>query len=111
MTLERFGLDQYVERARLESGLEGFALGRIVAEHRERYVVATEDGETDAEVTGNLRFSARSREDFPAVGDWVALLPCGPDFALVQGILPRRSTLSRQAVDQRGERQIIAAMP
>lgn len=109
MTLERFGLDERIERARLENGLEGFALGRIVAEHRERYVAATEDGETDAEVTGSLRFSARSREDFPAVGDWVALAPCGPEFALVQAILPRRSTLFRQAVDQRGERQIIAA--
>lgn len=108
MTLLRLGFDGRIERSRIECGLEGFAIGRIVAEHRERYVAATEDGEMDAEVTGSLRFSARSREDFPAVGDWVALAPCGPDFALIHGILPRRSTLSRQAVDQRGERQVIA---
>ena len=45
-----------------------FLVGRVVQEHKERYVVSTPDGEFDAEITGNLRFSARGREDFPAVG-------------------------------------------
>ncbi len=76
-----------------------------MAEHKERYTVVTEKGEYDAEITGNLRFSARSREDFPAVGDWVALTIYDPDFSVIHAIIPRFSILSRQAVGQFGEVQ------
>ncbi|MDF1560886.1 MAG: hypothetical protein P1P83_11880 [Bacteroidales bacterium] len=51
----------------------GFIKGRVTQEHRERYVVTDGEQEYDAEITGNLRYSAASREDFPAVGDWVAM--------------------------------------
>ncbi len=59
----------------IDQNLEDFEMGRISAEHKERYTVKTKEGEFDAEITGNMRFSAQSREDFPAVGDWVAP-PC-----------------------------------
>ncbi len=68
----------------------------------------TENGETEAEITGNLRFSAKSREEFPAVGDWVSLINYGSDFSIIHNILPRFSIISRQAVGQFGEIQIIA---
>ncbi|MDD5765491.1 MAG: ribosome small subunit-dependent GTPase A, partial [Candidatus Marinimicrobia bacterium] len=89
--------------------LTEFETGRIIAEHKERYVVRTINGEFDAEITGNLRFTAKSREDFPAVGDWVALTTYDPDFAIIHRILPRFSVIKRQAVGQYGEIQIIAA--
>lgn len=92
-----------------ENGRNGLLTGRIIAEHKERFVVLTEEGETDAEITGNMRFSARSREDFPAVGDWVALMPFGKDTAIIHRILPRHSVIKRQAVGQRGEVQLLAA--
>ena len=85
------------------------ALGRVIAEHKERYVVATEAGERSAEITGHLRFSASGRADFPAVGDWVALTICDAELAIIHGVLSRRSMISRQAVGQSGEVQIIAA--
>lgn len=47
-------------------------VARVIAEHKERYVVVTQNGELDAEITGNMRYSAQTRADFPAVGDWVA---------------------------------------
>lgn len=56
-----------------------------------------------------MRFTAKSRIDFPAVGDWVALTTYEPDFALIHQIFPRSSTIQRQAVGQFGEVQIIAA--
>ena len=87
---------------------EDFEIGRILSEHKERYTVGTEQGELDAEISGNLRFSAMSREDFPAVGDWVWLTSYDSDFAIIHKILPRSSTISRQAVGQFGELQIIA---
>lgn len=108
MRLESYGYHAGIEASREELGLQGFAIGRVVAEHRERYVVATESGDTEAEVSGSLRFLAKSREDFPAVGDWVALSVDDSGTAIVHGILPRSSMISRQAVGGFGEIQIVA---
>jgi ribosome biogenesis GTPase / thiamine phosphate phosphatase len=83
-------------------------LGRIIAEHKERYSVKTTQGEYEAEITGNMRFSPVSREDFPAVGDWVALSIYDTESAIIYKILPRFSIIKRQAVGQFGEIQIIA---
>ncbi len=99
MKLEDFGYNEWVEKRRVENNLKDFDLGRVVAEHKERYTVITEKGEYDAEITGNLRFSASGRGDFPAVGDWVALTLYEPDFAVIHAIIPRFSLLTRQAPD------------
>jgi ribosome biogenesis GTPase len=109
MKLEDFGYNEQLEKLRIENKLNDFEIGRVVSEHKERYIVKTEKGESEAEITGNLRFSARSREDFPAVGDWVALINYDPDFSIIHKILPRFSVITRQAVGQTGEVQIIAA--
>lgn len=71
-------------------------------------MVRTIKGEFEAEITGNMRFTSKSREDFPAVGDWVALTTHDLDFAIIHNILPRSSIIKRQAVGQFGEVQIIA---
>ncbi len=109
ITIQDLGYNDYFEKSRIEANLENFEIGRVIAEHKGRYIVKNEKGEFEAEVTGNLRFSANSREDFPAVGDWVSLINCEVDFAIIHGILPRMSTLSRQAVNKFGELQIIAS--
>ena len=108
MQLKDLGYTDQLEKSRKEQNLEGFETGRIVAEHKERYTVRTEKGEYEAEITGNIRFSTRSREDFPAVGDWVAVTTYDPDFAIIHRILPRTSMIKRQAAGQSGEIQIIA---
>ncbi|MEZ5018538.1 MAG: ribosome small subunit-dependent GTPase A [Bacteroidales bacterium] len=84
-------------------------IGRVIREHRERYAVSDGENEFDAEITGNMRYSAVSRKDFPAVGDWVTITPYGPDQAIINGILPRKSLLARQAVGKPGEIQIISS--
>ncbi|MFN8208580.1 MAG: ribosome small subunit-dependent GTPase A [Bacteroidales bacterium] len=84
-------------------------IGRVVQMHRERYVVQSFKDEYDAEITGNMRYSANSMEDFPAVGDWVTLTPYEENFAIIHQILPRRSLLKRSAVAREGEVQVIAA--
>ena len=85
-----------------------FTVGRVTQEHRERYVVSDGATEYDAEVTGNLRFSAASRSDFPAVGDWVSMTVYDSGQAFIHGILPRKSLLARQAIGKVCEIQIIA---
>ncbi len=88
---------------------DGFEPGRVVSEHRERNIVKTTTGEYDAEITGNMRFAAQGRKDFPAVGDWVVLAVHDGDFAIIHKILPRFSVIKRQAVGQFGEIQVIAS--
>ena len=108
MDLEDLGFNENLERYRAEENISGFEVGRVIAEHKERYVVKTEKGEFDAEITGNMRFNANDREDFPAVGDWVAVTTFDSDFAVIHKILPRFSIIKRQAVGQFGGIQIIA---
>jgi ribosome biogenesis GTPase len=107
--LEYLGFSDQLEKLMTGKDLTGFEAGRVIAEHKERYIVKTGEGEFEAEVTGNLRYTAKSREDFPAVGDWVALTIHDGDFAVIHHILPRHSIIRRQAVGKFGEVQVIAA--
>jgi ribosome biogenesis GTPase len=109
MKTEDFGYNKRFEEFRIEQNLDSFEVGRVIAEHKERYIVKTDKGEFEAEITGNLRFTVKGREDFPAVGDWVALTTYDSDSALIHKIYPRFSIIKRQAVGQFGEIQIIAA--
>jgi ribosome biogenesis GTPase len=87
----------------------GLVPARVAEEHRERYVLFCESGERSAEVTGRLRYTAASRLDFPAVGDWVAAQPNGDSAAVIHAVLPRRTRFLRKAAGETTEAQVIAA--
>jgi len=108
MRLEDLGYNDKLEKFKTDNNLHNFETGRVIAEYKERYKVRTITGEFEAEIIGNIRFTAKNREDFPAVGDWVALTTYDSDFAIIQKILPRSSIIKRQAVGQFGEIQVIA---
>lgn len=108
MRLEDLGYNERLEKFRLENNLELSEIGRIISEHKERYIVKTIDNELEAEITGNMRFTARDSEDFPAVGDWVALVTYDKNFAIINKILPRSSIIKRQAAGEYAGIQIIA---
>ena len=108
MTLTDLGLTEEITTCIKNNNLSDFAIGRVTQEHRERYIVSTGENEFDAEITGNLRFSANSRADFPSVGDWVTMTIYDSDLAIIHKILPRKSVLERQAVGKFGEKQIIS---
>jgi ribosome biogenesis GTPase len=61
MTLEELGYTEELENYRIDQNLNSFEVGRVISEHKERYVVKTTDKEYDGEIIGNLRFSAQSR--------------------------------------------------
>ncbi len=109
MKLEELGFNRKFEKYWKDNNLSGFEKGRVIAEHKERYIVRTKNAEYSAEITGNLRFTAKGSEDFPAVGDWVALATYDPGLAIIHKIMPRSSIIKRQAVGQFGGIQIIAA--
>lgn len=108
MTRKELGYTDDLDQYSKENNLEGFQPGRVISEHRERYVVLTDTGEYEAELMGNLRFAAESRYDFPAVGDWVAISAYDVDKALIHAIYPRHSLIERQAVGKVSQKQIIA---
>jgi ribosome biogenesis GTPase len=89
------------------SGLEPARVARV---DREIYLVLGEHGELAAEVSGKFRHEAHGRADFPAVGDWVALLPrLDEGKATIHAVLPRFSKFSRKVAGAKTDEQIIAA--
>ena len=108
MTLEDLGYTVALENYRKEHQLDSFGVGRVISEHKERYVVKTAENEYDCEIIGNLRFSATDRSDFPAVGDWVAFSEYDDNKALIHVVFPRQTIIERQAVGKHGQKQIIA---
>jgi len=109
MELTDLGYNSDFESFRAGNNLSNFEVARVIAEYKERYIVKTAIGEFDAEITGNMRFTATTREDFPAVGDWVSLAIYESDFAIIHSIFPRFSVIKRQSISQIGEVQVIAA--
>lgn len=103
------GYNEDLSEFRKQNNLESLAVGRVIMEHKERYVVLTEVGELDCELLGNLRYTAESRADFPAVGDWVAIQSYDADKGLIHAVYPRKNKLERQSVGRVAEKQIIAS--
>ena len=108
MKLEDLGYTTELENYRTQRNLSSFKVARVVTEHKERYVLKNESGIYEAELIGNLRFTANDRSDFPAVGDWVAVSEYDTNKALIHHVFPRTSILERQATGSLGEKQIIA---
>ena len=109
MELTDLGYSKEYDEYRKTQKLDSFGVGRVISEHRERYVVKTTEKEYEAEIIGNLRFTARSRADFPAVGDWVAISAYDEEKVLIHAVFPRKTVIERQTAGRQGEKQIIAA--
>jgi len=87
----------------------GVSIGRVSQEHRQSYIVLTEQAEHFAQVSGKLRHAAMGRGDYPAVGDWVLITVPSEDQAIIQQVLQRRSKFSRKVAGITTEEQVIAA--
>lgn len=109
MDLTEYGYSKELEELRTKLNLGQFDVGRVIAEHKERYIVRSEDNELEAEVVGNLRYTASSRADFPAVGDWVAISAYDDSKAIIHAVFPRKSTIERKSPGKSTGTQIIAS--
>lgn len=108
MSLEELGYNASFEQYRINKNLQSFEVGRVVVEHKEKYLVKTLNSEYQADLTGKLRFTAETRSDFPAVGDWVAITLFDENNCLIHEIFPRTTTLTRKSIGKASESQIIA---
>jgi ribosome biogenesis GTPase len=109
MTLDALG---WCERHRAEfivHAAKGLAPGRVVAEHRSHYQVATDSAELSAGTTGRIRNIVAQRSDLPGVGDFVGVrLAAGDGPATIEAVLPRTTALIRKASSER-QPQLLAA--
>ena len=98
--IEDLGYTPFFESGRNKLGLGGFSVARVISESKEAYNVKNAKGEYIAKITGKLMFNAVSREDYPAVGDWVAITDPDDNRAVIQGILPRLTVIKRKYRDK-----------
>jgi len=83
------------------------AVARVTAEYKGAYKVKDSTGEYLAKITGKQMFEALSREDYPAVGDWVEIIMADKENAVIQKVLPRKTIIKRKS-NNKNETQVIA---
>lgn len=88
--------------------LEGVLVGRICSEHKCGYKLYSEKGESNAIISGKFRNNCKTKEDFPAVGDWVIFEKLD-NRARIKSVLPRKSKFSRKVAGKETQEQIIAS--
>lgn len=108
--LVELGWTLELETAFAGHGAVGRRPARILVEHQGGYTIRTADTVGSAAVSGRYRFEARGPEDFPAVGDWVAIDGAPErETAVIHALMPRRSAFTRLAAGPRAEAQVVAA--
>jgi ribosome biogenesis GTPase len=107
MKLEDLGYNSFFESNRHKLKLDEFSIARVIAQHKGAYKVKNLSGEFFAKVTGKRIFDASSREDYPAVGDWVIIKEQDTQWAVIGDILSRKTIIRRKHNNKNGV-QIIA---
>ena len=110
MDLSYLGLNDSIKGSIDEDMLKDYRLARVAAVDKESYVVYGENTECRAELAGKLMYAAGSALDYPTVGDWVYVqyFDCNT-FAIIHGLVPRKSLLRRKTAGKTVDIQLIAA--
>lgn len=104
------GWNDFFKDAFTEFACARLSPARVISEHRERYIIMSEAGEADAEVTGRFMFTADTPSNYPKTGDWVAVSFTGEGSpALIHAVVARQTVFSRKTAGVKAERQILAA--
>jgi ribosome biogenesis GTPase len=107
--LRNLGWNSFFESHFEEFGETGLTPARVVEEFKGHYRVRSAHAEYLAEAAGKLLYQAASREDFPAVGDWVAIIARPEEGrARIEHVLPRRTKLARKVAGRETTEQIVA---
>jgi ribosome biogenesis GTPase len=107
--LRDLGWNSFFESQFEEINHIGLMPARVVEEFKGHYRVRSAWAEYLGEVAGKLQYQAASREDFPAVGDWVAIIARPEEGrARIEHVLPRRTKLVRKVAGREMTEQIVA---
>ncbi len=110
INLKMFGWnDRFAEQLGAIS-LEGVLPARVAVQQKHRYILYTSAGERPGEIAGRIHHEAHGVEDFPVVGDWVAVRERpGEAMVTIVAVLPRRTCFARKVVGVRAVEQVVAA--
>lgn len=107
--LAGLGFNKRWAEAATASGVPG-APARVVRDGRDLWHIVGASGERLAALSGRFRRAAKSRSDWPAVGDWVmAEQKSGADRAIIHAVLPRATAIQRKAPGEEVDTQVVAA--
>ncbi|HEY2492669.1 MAG TPA: ribosome small subunit-dependent GTPase A [Paenibacillus sp.] len=111
MDLKLLGWNAYWEQQWTQIDRSSTVPARVVGDYGQKYRVMLDHvGEVWAEMSGKLQYELQDRTYYPAIGDWVAVQQLeGEERVIIQGILDRRTCISRQAAGPITQEQIIAA--
>jgi ribosome biogenesis GTPase len=107
--LQNLGYDSQLDTFIQSHDLADFEIGRVIRESKQKYIIKTQLGNFNGQISGKLMHEAKSRADYPAVGDWVAIKQMEEREAIIHEILPRKTIIERQAIGRFGKKQTIAA--
>lgn len=110
--LEKLGFNLFFEEqlAQYNIGEKDYVVGRVTVEHKHSYRVLTAHGEWLASVSGAFKFRSFSREDYPAVGDFVLVEKmAGEERGVIHHLFARKSKFARKVAGNEVEEQIVAA--
>jgi len=109
MELRTLGFDQWFQDKLSDALRPDCAVARVTAVHRDSYLVRNENSEVFAEPAGSFVYAAGSGIDLPSVGDWALVRYHNADtFAIIHGLLPRKSFLRRKTPGKKIDYQMIA---
>ena len=110
MNLAEHGWNGFLEKEVNRFHDKGFAAARVAREDRHTYLLYSERGELRGELSGRMRHKSSTRNDLPAVGDWVLINElAGTGRAIIRALLPRWSKFSRKVAQGHTEEQVVAA--
>jgi len=110
MTLEEFGFSPWFRDQLDPDNADGLTVARVTTVHKGECEVSDGEATHPAKTTGRLRHRAKSKLDYPTVGDWVLVKNFGhEDFGTIQAVLKRQSELKRKTSGRTTRYQLIAA--
>ena len=105
MNLQDLGWDEFFQDAFLPYEQDNLIPARVAARHQGPCELLTELGRLGGVPAGRL-----GEDELPAVGDWVAVRPLdGERKAVIEAVLPRRTSFTRKEALARTVAQIVAA--
>lgn len=110
MNLDFLGWNDFFAKHFAPYGAHGYIPARVISEHKHLYRLQTDTHDLMAQIAGKLRYTSTGFQDFPAVGDWVAIAARPKEgTATIHALLPRKSKFSRKAAGKAMDEQVVAA--
>ena len=108
-SIKQMGFGEALQANLEDEKIASHEIARVITVHKDCYSLAKDGKETIAELSGKFFYSTNSPVDFPTVGDWVYTDFHDNSHAVVHGIIPRVTVLTRKTAGRDINYQLIGA--